>query len=70
MTRRMKALNSDHSQSPGTTVATSRDKNQFITPPVGSCLRLALGASFIAFGALPQSWAQVRPDAGQTLRDI
>jgi hemolysin activation/secretion protein len=76
MTHRMKVLNREHSPSPCPTeatahmAATSRDKNQFITPPVASCLRLALGASFIAFGALPQSWAQVRPDAGQTLRDL
>jgi hemolysin activation/secretion protein len=74
MTRPAKALMQNDPQSPSVTsthvTTNSKSKVSFITTPVASGLRVALGASLIAFGALPQSWAQSRPDAGQTLRDI
>lgn len=76
MARPPKALKNDGPQrrspirSSANIAATEKGSGSFITPPLASGLRLVLGASFIAFGALPQTWAQTRPDAGQTLRDI
>jgi hemolysin activation/secretion protein len=76
MTRPLNALKHHDPKGPGPALATGRlaavfqTKHSFNSPPVASCLRLALGASLVAFGALSQSWAQTRPDAGQTLRDI